>query len=135
MISVRMTSPGCGGLNIGMVFSFISGNPQGSRRRFRLPQRGRGDLFIADARSHPNATRTGRPPKHQPVAMLPASVVRVFPFRIFRIDDGTAPDLDDAVARTEASLSRSFNEVHMRPIISVMMNVVGDLAQQDSFRL
>jgi hypothetical protein len=43
--------------------------------------------------------------------MLPASVVRVFPFRI---DDGTAPDLDDAVARTEASLSRSFNEVHMR---------------------
>jgi hypothetical protein len=67
--------------------------------------------------------------------MLPASVVRVFPFRIFRIDDGTAPDLDDAVARTEASLSRSFNEVHMRPIISVMMNVVGDLAQQDSFRL
>jgi hypothetical protein len=58
--------------------------------------------------------------------MLPASVVRVFPFRV---DDRTVPDLDNAVAGTEAGLSRSLDEVHMRPIITVMMDVVGYLTE------
>jgi hypothetical protein len=64
--------------------------------------------------------------------MLPASVVRDLPFRV---DNRTAPDLDDAVARTEARLSGGFDKIHMRPIVAVMMNVVGDLAEQDAFRL
>jgi len=58
--------------------------------------------------------------------MLPPSVVRVFPFRI---DDRTVPDLDNAIARAEAGLSRSFDEIDVRPILTVMMNVVGDLAE------
>jgi len=60
--------------------------------------------------------------------MLPAGVVRVLPFGI---DNRTFTDLDDAIARPEAGLSRSFDEVDMRPIIPVMMNVVGDLAEQN----
>jgi hypothetical protein len=63
--------------------------------------------------------------------MLPPSVVRVFPFRI---DDRTVPDLDNAIARAEAGLSRSFDEIDVRPIVTVMMNVVGDFAEQDSFQ-
>ena len=60
--------------------------------------------------------------------MLPAGVVRVFPFGV---DNRTFTDLDDAIAGAEAGLSRSFDEVHVRPIVPVMMNVVGDLAEQN----
>ena len=64
--------------------------------------------------------------------MLPARVVRVLPFRI---DNRTISDLDNTVARTKAGLSRRFDEVHMRPVVLVMMDVVGDLTEQNSFRL
>jgi hypothetical protein len=58
--------------------------------------------------------------------MLPARVVRDLPLWV---DNRTRPDLDNAVACTEARLSRSFDEVQVRPIIAVMMNIVGDLAE------
>lgn len=61
--------------------------------------------------------------------MLSATVVRVFPFRV---DNRTFAYLDNAIASAEAGLSRSFDEVHMCPIIPVMMNVVGDLTEQNS---
>ena len=62
--------------------------------------------------------------------MLSPAMVRSLPFWI---DDRAAPDFDNTVTRSESYLSRSFDKVDVRPLILVMVNVVGKLAKQNSF--
>jgi len=59
--------------------------------------------------------------------MLPPRVVCVLPLRI---DDGAFPDLHNAVARSKPGSFRSINEIHMRPLVAVMVNIVCYLAEQ-----
>jgi hypothetical protein len=46
-----------------------------------------------------------------------------------RIDDRTFSGLDDAIARAETSISCGGYEVHVRPIVAVVVHVVRDLAK------
>src|SRR5262249_10807872 len=68
--------------------------------------------------------------KHEPVAVLAARVMRRLPARI---DDRSAPDLDDAVAGTESHLSSCLDEVKMCPLIAMTVHVIRDFAKQDAF--
>ena len=62
--------------------------------------------------------------------MLAAGVVRGFPLRGH---DRPLSDLHDAVTGGEADLGRRFNQLNVRPLEAMPMNIVGNLAEQDAF--
>jgi hypothetical protein len=53
----------------------------------------------------------------------------------FRVNDWAFPDFYDAVAGAESDGPSSLNQVQMRPLITVSVNVIADLAKQDPLRL
>jgi hypothetical protein len=67
--------------------------------------------------------------EYQPVAVLPSTVVRDLPFRV---DNRTLADLHDAIARCKTHRARRLDQLNVRPLVSVIMNVVGDLAKQET---
>ena len=69
-------------------------------------------------------------PKDEPVTMLTPAVVCRFPFRI---DDRPLADLHDAIARGEANRTSRVDQFNVRPLISMVMNVIGDLGEQHPF--
>jgi len=50
-----------------------------------------------------------------------------------RIDNRRLPHLNDTIARGEARLSAGAYKINVRPLIPVIMDVIGDLAEQDAF--
>ncbi len=68
--------------------------------------------------------------EHEPVAVVPSGVVRDFPLGVY---DRTFPDLHDAVTRLESDLPCRLDQVHVSPLILVVMNIVSNLAQQNAF--
>jgi hypothetical protein len=64
--------------------------------------------------------------------MLSSGVVSHFPLWI---NDGSFSHLDDAVASREANLPGCVDEIHMRPLVLVIVDVVSELAKQDALRL
>ena len=64
--------------------------------------------------------------------MLPSCVMSGLPFRV---DDWAFADLHDAVARHEAHFARGTNQFDVRPLVHVVMHIIGDLAEQDTFFL
>jgi len=70
--------------------------------------------------------------KHEPVCVLPPAVMGYLPFRI---DNRTLADFDDAITSTKAHHPRGLNEIDVRPLILVVVDVVGDLAKQNAFSL
>jgi hypothetical protein len=67
--------------------------------------------------------------KHQPVAMLTSGMVRRLPSRV---DDGPFANFYYAVAGREPSLACSIYQFDVRPLVTVMMDVVCDLAEQNA---
>ncbi len=63
--------------------------------------------------------------------MLPASMVRGLPLRV---DDRAFADLDDAVTCAKAGIDRRPHQLHVRPLVSMVVDVVGDLAKEHTFR-
>lgn len=61
--------------------------------------------------------------------MLPASVMSDLPFGI---DDWPLSRLDDAVASSKAGFSCGVDEIHMRPVVAVVMDIVRNFAEQDA---
>ncbi len=59
-------------------------------------------------------------------------MVGFFPARVYY---RAFPDLDDAVASPEADFPGRINDFHMRPLIAVMMDIIGDFAKEYPFRL
>jgi hypothetical protein len=47
----------------------------------------------------------------------------------FRIDDGTLPNFDDAIAGHKSDRFRRFNEINVSPLVTVIVNVIGYLAE------
>ena len=47
-----------------------------------------------------------------------------------RVDYRTFPNFDDAVASVETDLGGCLNEVDVRPLKHVVMNIVGNFAKQ-----
>ena len=64
--------------------------------------------------------------KHNPVAVLSSGVVRHFPFRV---DDWTLANLDDAIARGKTDLLAGLNQFDMRPLVAMIVDVVGDFSE------
>jgi hypothetical protein len=71
-------------------------------------------------------------PENQPIAMMASSMMRDLPFWV---DDRAKAGFDDTVTSGESSGRCGLDHGDMRPLESVPMNVVGDLAKQNSFRL
>ena len=63
--------------------------------------------------------------------MLAPGVVGFFPAGV---DDRSFSDFNDAVARLKADLGGRQNYFHMGPLVAVMMDIVGNLAQKNAFR-
>ena len=70
--------------------------------------------------------------KNDPVAMLSPRVMRDFPVRI---DDRALPHLDNAIAGRKSSFLTSMDQFDMCPLITMIVDIIGDLAEQDSFVL
>jgi hypothetical protein len=51
-----------------------------------------------------------------------------------RINDRPLPDLHEAIAWSKSSVPGGLNEIHMSPIVPVVMNIVADLAEQNALR-
>jgi len=64
--------------------------------------------------------------------MLASAVMCCFPLRV---NDWTLSDLDDAVAREKSDPTCCLNQVNMCPLVAMIVNVVADFAEQDSFGL
>ena len=64
--------------------------------------------------------------------MLPSRVVSFFPLGVY---DRSFSHFDDAIAGFESCHSGRLNKLHMRPLVTVIVNVVGDLAEENAFRL
>ena len=64
--------------------------------------------------------------------MLPSRVVSLFPFGVY---DRPFSNLDDAIAGFESCHSGRLNKLHMRPLVAVIVNVVGDFAKENAFWL
>lgn len=64
--------------------------------------------------------------------MLPSAVVGRFPLGVH---DGSFADFHNAVTSRETRFTGSMDEFNVRPLVTVMMNIVRDLAEQYSFRL
>jgi hypothetical protein len=58
---------------------------------------------------------------------VPASAV--MGYLPFRIDDGTLPNFDDAIAGHKSDRFRRFNEINVSPLVTVIVNVIGYLAE------
>jgi len=71
-------------------------------------------------------------PKDDPVAVLPPGVVSRLPLRV---DDWALADLHDAVTRHEARLACGVYQLDVGPLVTVVVHVVGDLAEQYAFFL
>jgi hypothetical protein len=72
-----------------------------------------------------------RLPKNKPVTMLAAAMVRRFPPGV---DNWPLACLDYAVAGAETGFAGSLYEIHMRPLVLVIVDIVCDFAEQNSFR-
>src|SRR5947209_11502414 len=70
--------------------------------------------------------------KDQPITVMPARVVGGFPFRR---NNWSLANLHDAIAGTESSSGRYFDDFDMGPLESVSVNVVSNLAEENPFRL
>ena len=70
--------------------------------------------------------------KNKPIAVLASAVMSLFPLRV---DDWPFPYLDDAITRQKAGCACGSDEFDVCPLITVMMDVIGDLAQENAFRL
>ena len=64
--------------------------------------------------------------------MLPPRMVSLFPFGVY---NRPFSHFDDAIAGFESCHSGRLNKLHMRPLVTVIVNVVGDLAEENAFRL
>jgi hypothetical protein len=62
--------------------------------------------------------------------MLAPTVMRHLPFRI---NDRPFSHLDDTVAGSKAHLSRSDDKFNVRPLVTVIVDIIRDLAQKDTF--
>lgn len=51
----------------------------------------------------------------------------------FRVNYRAFPNFDDAVTCREPSSAASMNQIDMSPLIAMVVNVIGNLAQQDAF--
>ena len=51
------------------------------------------------------------------------------------VNDRTIAGLDNTIARAEPSRRRGLNEIDMRPLIAMVVNVVSNLAKQNSVML
>jgi hypothetical protein len=69
-------------------------------------------------------------PKDEPITMPAPAVVGFLPLGI---NDGPLAHLNNAVAWLKASFASGIQELNVRPLISVVMHVVGDLAEKDPF--
>src|SRR5690242_9679222 len=68
--------------------------------------------------------------KHDPIAMLTAAMVGKLPARI---DDRSLPHFNNTIAGNESNLLGRLNKFHVRPLISVVMNIVHYFAEQGTF--
>lgn len=68
--------------------------------------------------------------EYQPIAVLSSAVVRILPLRV---NDWPFADLNDAVTGSQPHLAGSVDEVYVCPLIPMVMNIVGKLAEQDAF--
>jgi hypothetical protein len=50
------------------------------------------------------------------------------------VDDRPFADLDNAVTRAKPGVDRRAHELDVRPLIAVVVDVFGDLAEKDAFR-
>jgi len=64
--------------------------------------------------------------------MLSAAMVCVLPFRV---DDRSLANFNYAVTRHQTYFTGGNDKFDVRPLIAMMVNVVGDLAQQNAFGL
>jgi hypothetical protein len=62
---------------------------------------------------------------------MPPGMVGHLPFGV---DDRPLPHLDDAIAGAKAAGDRRFDDLQMRPLVTVIVDVIRNLAQQDTFR-
>ena len=69
-------------------------------------------------------------PKYEPVTILLTGVVGDLPPGV---DYWAFPYFDDAVASVETSFCGRLNEVDVRPLKLVVMNIVGNFAKQNAF--
>ena len=70
--------------------------------------------------------------KHQPVAMLASGVVRRLPLRV---DDRPFANLHYTVTGHEPYFACSIDQFDVCPLVPVVVNVVGDLAEKNAFFL
>ena len=63
--------------------------------------------------------------------MLSPGMVGFFPPGV---NDRPLSDFNDAVARLKADGDSCQNYLHMGPLITVIMNIVGNLAEENAFR-
>lgn len=61
--------------------------------------------------------------------MMSPRMVSNFPFWI---DDGPLPYLDDTVARGKSCVLTGSNQIHMSPLITMVVDVIRDFTQQHS---
>jgi len=66
----------------------------------------------------------------KPIAVLASGMVGDLPFGI---DDRTLADLYDTVAGAEPNRTRCLDEIHVSPLVLVVVDVVADLTHQDAF--
>ena len=60
--------------------------------------------------------------------MLPPTVMSDLPSRVY---DRPLANLDNAVASSEPNLLSGLNKLYVRPLVPVIMNVVGNLGEED----
>ena len=68
--------------------------------------------------------------EHEPITVLASAVVCNLPLGV---NDRPFAYLDDAVTGFEAYLPGSVYQIMMRPLITVMVDIVCDLGEKDSF--
>lgn len=68
--------------------------------------------------------------EYDPIRVLPPTVMRDLPFRI---DNRRLSYLDNTVASGKSSLLTRSYQVNMCPLIAMIVNVVGNFAEQDPF--
>src|SRR5271155_826475 len=66
-------------------------------------------------------------PKYDPIAVLPPCMVSRLPLRV---DDWAFAYFHDAVARHEARLACGTYQLDVGPLVTVMVHIIGDLAEQ-----
>ena len=59
---------------------------------------------------------------------MASAVVGLLPLRI---DDRTSPNFDDAVAGPKARVNGSLDQLNVRPLVLVMVDIISNLAEQN----